>query len=106
MSAMLVDPVEFEFRGRTYLVRMNREGRPVYRDKAHFGGQWTDAEASVGNASLDATFWRKLRACMNVLTPQPNGYVRLARGIIAAPCYWCGAARSEGHKPGCRKLEG
>lgn len=49
----------FKFKGVTFVVKLNQQNIPVYRDQAHLGGPWSDVVSSTRNPSLDSKF-RKL----------------------------------------------
>ena len=51
---------EFTWEGVTFTVRLRSDGMAVYRDKAHLGGPWSVAGATLCNSSIDAGFRRAL----------------------------------------------
>lgn len=64
---------EFVWKNIRFVVKINHfDGSMVYKDAAHLGGQWSDAQRSIDNKSLDATFRRRLKAAMEDLASQRN----------------------------------
>lgn len=60
--------VEFVFKGVTFQVKLDAVNYPVYRDKAHLGGPWSDAIRAAANKSLDLKFRRSLQSAIAKLS--------------------------------------
>jgi len=61
--------VEFTFKGMNFIVQRHpKTNTPMYRQKEHLGGAWSDATTSAANTSLHATFRKLLREAITKLS--------------------------------------
>lgn len=59
--------VSFKFKHFTFIVKHDRLGKAIYRDEEYPGDNWTYADGSIKDTSLDRSFRERLRNAVDEL---------------------------------------